>query len=704
MMEQNNQMEQMLQKELKKAGKKLAKKAIRSVLAVLSVPLTIIALCILVVVVLNNAPEYYGDKCGKWFSETFGTMDDSSLAEYGLSRDMITDEYVASMAYANDIDIMTHLFTYAQEDITFGTWQMDYTDLMRVMDAVREEDNSHLQERTARYSYYEIGPENAFGVPSITEYEEEITFSLADIELEGEQNGTYAYQLRWQEVAALCLMASVQNNDEWGYKYEEEPNENGFFSFLGSTPTDRYFLSDDVIDGIINTVNYDFSYHYNPIKDSVEHYAYDDMEKYAYYLVGDSLEFESEEESGEEESDDAEAAEEEDTHADAETGESEEDTQEEQDSWLTSLIGREGTYKKVPALAPSFIGNTYMTITYPLDSNNMINSRVVSYRPHMFVQTISQYIPDFRFDMYLDILRQFPMSDDLVAKYELLYEQYKTTKDDSEVEALYQTTSYEFPSKGVVIGSECRSLTAGDFEYIQDENVYAIWFVGVDESSRYGTDGNGAYIYISRSAMEDSLLVSDNLTVEQIQVLVDDMYANARATNSRFDCAAFLDTAEGLYRAQEEFGVSVLGILSIIKIEGTLHEYLGQYGYNYFNYGCYEGGVPFTSHGNSNGRFLDCKQTYGDDPSECIYQIIKKIYKFYFCAGQDTFYKMCFNNYVEGELGTIRHSWCPPCSGEDLSISPPGTPPESFRCWSNACASYRLSFYRKCIEYGFFSE
>lgn len=689
MMQENSQTEQMLQKELKKGAKKMARKAARKILAVLSVPLSIFVLCILVVVILNNAPKYYGEKCVEWFQECFGAMDNDTLLEYGLTRDMITSEYANSMVYANDIDIMMEVFAYAKEDITFGTWQMDYTDLMRVMDAVCEEDNSHAQEKTASYTYYEITTDNTLGIPMLTEHEEEITFSLADIELEDGQNGAYAYQLRWQEVAALCLMASVQNNDEWGYKYEETPDENGFFAILGSTSTDQYFLSDDVIDGIINTVNYDFSYYYNPIKDNVSQYSYADMEQYAYYLEGESLETETEEE--EETSEEDVEGEGEGSEEDGETG------------WVESLIGREGVYKKVPALAPSFIGNTYMTITYPLDSNNMINSRVVSYRPHMFVQTISQYIPDFRFDMYIDILRQFPACDDIVAKYELLQEQYETTETDSEVETLYQTTSYEFPSKGVVIGSECRSLTAGDFEFIQDENAYAIWFVGVDESSRYGTDGNGAYIYISRSAMEDSLLVSDNLTVEQIQVLVDDMYANARATNSNYDCAAFLDTAEGLYRAQEEFGVSVLGILSIIKIEGTLHEKLGQYGYNYFNYGCYSGGVPFTDHGGS-GRFLDCKKTFGDDPSECIYQIISKINTFYLCAGQDTFYKMCFNNYVEGELGTIRHSWCPPCSGEDLSISPPGTPPENFRCWSNACASYRMSFYRKCVDYGFFSE
>lgn len=643
--------EQFAKYELKKAIRKVARKAIRKILSVLAVPLSIFLLAIFVVVILNNAPDYYTEKIDKWFSEYFGSMDDAALSNYGITQDMVNGEYASSMEYVNNAVLMRDLFRYAEEDIDFGTWQMDYTDLMRIMDAVCEERSSYNLEREATYSYYDSGYNETINLPYHLKLEDTVLFSLANIENDQEIAGVNAYQLRWQEVVALCLMASVETNDTWGYKYSDAPDENGTFSFLGSSPTDRYFLSDDVIDGIINILRYDFSYYYNPITDTVEYYEYEDMEKYAYYPEGQ-----------------------------------------------TNIAQPDGLDKKVPAIAPSYIGNTYQVITYPLDSLNTLSSRVITYRPHMYVDALSQYIPNFRFDMYIDILKQLPMCDDIVARYQILEKQYEDTETDTDAEVLYQTTSYEFPSKGVRVGSECISLTPGDYEYIQDENTYAMFYPGLNESFPYND-----YIYISRSAMEDSVLVSDHLTVEQIQILINEMYAQARQTDSRHDCTGFLETADGLYRAQEEFGVSVLAILSIVKQEGVLHEDLGQYGYNYFNYGCYEGGVGFT-YGGRNGRFLDCKQTFGDDPSECMYQLIKKINHYYFInRHQDTFFLMCFNGF-NGTLGSINHSWCPPCKQEDPSFSDPGTGPEGFKCWSNLCASYRLTLYQRCLSYGFFSE
>lgn len=631
--------------------RRVYRRTIGKVFLLLSGPLSIILLAFLVVVVLNDAPEYCAEKISNWFSDYFGSASDSTLEEFGLERGQITEAYASSLEYVNDIDIMTQLFEHGQTDINFGTWQVDYTDLMRVMYAVQEDETSHDLQRTATYTYYEHGYSEEMQMDYTLPLEEEITFSLTDIEREQNEYGISAYQLRWQEVMALCLMSSVQNNEDWGYKYSNERDENGLLSFLGSSPTDRYFLSDETIDGIIDILRYDFSYYYNPILDTVDSYQYEDMEKYAYYCEGE-----------------------------------------------TNLISPYGLDKKVPALAPSYIGNTYKVITYQLNDRNELSSRVITYRPHMFVDAIKQYIPDFQFDMYLDILRQFPGCEDIVERYEMLANQYSNTETDTEVEVVYENTSYAFPSKGVRLGTECGTLTDGGYEYITDENAYQIYYPGLNANFPYND-----YIYISRSAMEDSLLVSDNLTVDQIQILVNEMYAQARQTDSRHDCVGFLKTADGLYRAQEEFGVSVLGLLAIVKQEGVLHEDLGQYGYNYFNYGCYEGGVGFT-YGGRNGRFLDCKQTFGDDPSECIYQLIKKIYQYYFIKrNQYTFYSMCFNGF-NGSLGSITHSWCPPCKQEDPSFSDPGTSPENFKCWSNLCASYRLTLQRRCIDYGFFQE
>ena len=152
----------------------------------------------------------------------------------------------------------------------------------------------------------------------------------------------------------------------------------------------------------------------------------------------------------------------------------------------------------------------------------------------------------------------------------------------------------------------------------------------------------------------------------------------------------FPSGTDDVYGWHQNTHADVAAMLAIILVEGGHYSDHGKNHYNFFDFKPH-GSEPYYTDKNGN-HWLDCKAYYGSIGSS-LRNTMAKIYGNYWSSGQNTYYKMCFNQYgypqnrqeADAADPALTHCYCP--WWDDVGYK--STHWNSDRSWPNQCASWR---------------
>lgn len=259
------------------------------------------------------------------------------------------------------------------------------------------------------------------------------------------------------------------------------------------------------------------------------------------------------------------------------------------------------------------VTNTDMNCAY--QHNKQFDGGIYAADPQQFYVTASMLIEDFDWSRFIMYLETLPNSDEIVQKYEEMYEAWKAGT------SIYRDLE-EDEYKEVIFGSG-RGDKFGDngYYYIPDLQTYE----DDTEASR-------------------SLLVSDNLDAEAVHKLLE-YHGFAGKTDSVFNLDTN-DITEWLLKLQDDYGVSIIGMLAIAAQEsgwGTNRK--SQIGWNVISWGCYD---------RDDGTSEDGRNFKAESGSigEAVYKNFEVIYKNYLAKGQDSYTLMCSEEFAGHRFNT----------------------------------------------------
>ena len=514
-------------------------------------------------------------------------------------------------------------------------------DIVRVLERIVDYENGRKQEKEIAYEKG-IFVENGTMIRS----DASVTLRRSDTESEILDNGTDLFQLRWQLIIALCSMASVNHNDEWGETVQLDPTIP-----LEENETNDYFISDETIDAIINIVDFEFEYYYNYFDYSNVDYTWEDLDKGAYVVSSEEIVYE--------------------------------DPNLEEAFWQEALI-----INRCPANAPRLVSNSFITYVYNYEayeneyadyftsSGLRLVNRTISINPTTFVNRCKEYIPSFDFAWFLTNLKVLPGASDLYEQYYDYYKLYQKRKSLTETQ--------ECAIGMVVLGVNMPGVGQEDPEnpdpgkpvkppegpgIIVEDGGFKIWVPSYNENLKY--DG---WYFLSNDTLLP-LNTSDNLSLYQIQTLLDYI-----ATHYKYNEECGLTScAQALYDAQYTYGTSVCGVLAIVIQEGAIGTDKGTH-WNYMNWAA-ASGQPTVD-----GRFRDF--TIFGSPNAAMAAQLELMYRNWFDKEQTNYYEFIWNNYDYQNLSSITHSFCPCWDDSSFPwnrVDNPGI----YVGWPNKCADYR---------------
>lgn len=285
------------------------------------------------------------------------------------------------------------------------------------------------------------------------------------------------------------------------------------------------------------------------------------------------------------------------------------------DLFNTATHQESGTVK-VPITVPVQIRNGVEVIVADVDATTHIlkrYKRMVS--TEKMEDSLYGIVDDFQWDLFIEILALLPGSEERVEYYKSVME---SSKNGSEIQYLTiaEVLGEGCPDK-IYIGTDCIITNPGD------------------ESGYSSNVGYGAWDLSGCGDANMTLAMKDDITAEQIDILIEQGWKNSSYCNKK---CMLLGTGSAFYQAQEDFGVSALGMLAIALNEsayGTSSIAISKN--NFFGWGA-EDQDPYTLAWSFTG------------PSAGVYNVIKKIAANYTYGTykQDTYYKMRFNQ-VDGK-------------------------------------------------------
>lgn len=261
--------------------------------------------------------------------------------------------------------------------------------------------------------------------------------------------------------------------------------------------------------------------------------------------------------------------------------------------------------------------------------NKEFSDGIYEYNPDTFYKTCCTIVNQFDWEYFLLILETLPdeTGGKILEKYEKMYAEWKASSEHGAVFRPLDADEFEYMNnfsnpanigdKKVIFGSERKDkiLNGGDY-FIPD----------LDE-------------YSSDAGSKRSLLVPDNLSLEQIKMLLDGFSPIAGRSTSLFHDTS---VAEKLYEWQESHpDASVLGLLALACCESGYGTSPLSYDYwNFIGWGAFDsdprGGE--SKHGN----FKAISESVGD----ALIQNFDKIYNNYLTKGQDSYHTMRWNGGV----------------------------------------------------------
>lgn len=405
---------------------------------------------------------------------------------------------------------------------------------------------------------------------------------------------------------------------------------------------------------------------------------------------------------------------------------------------FSSLLtaGQKKTIKRIPVLLPYRISNSFVTIEYNYEpvvgkggkeGYYELKSRTRTTDKSGFARQVKELVgeADFESTIFLDILGVLPYSDDLVKLYEGIAEtgEGKTVETTVSREECPLIGSYVklagLPGNGLIdpgriapdgdgyliplypadsIGGKSAHLRPGEW-IVPEDGQYGEWWVSVDAFK--------------------TLDASDGYTADEIyRYLHDVTAARSKAGNPLFASDAVIrEFARCLHDLQENYGVSVAGLLGINQQEGGFNASAIAKNYNYFNDTNGTWRVPgyerFTSF-----RLMiengEIERRYGYDAVSAYYYSAGNIYRRYIGRAkyqkdrypQDTYFSMCFRGYgVDSPAtayDTLTHCFCPPYDDNAMPYSRDSSvggnrlwknSGENHHGWVNNCTAYRNEMY-----------
>lgn len=491
--------------------------------------------------------------------------------------------------------------------------------------------------------------------------------------------GEDIFFVRWQPVVALCSMYVIENYDNWG-AYDEGDE------VLGNS----HYLSDREIENIISIFSYDYTYYSDYYEQGVGVCGVDHILQIpsGYRIFKETTKL---------------------------------------DDGRTKLV-----VHRQPASAPKCIQNAYVSFTYGYDvlPNGYIQlkERTCTYAPEKLVRACEGMVRKFDMKRFVGILSYLPGAEELTSHYE----EVRKYAEELSMDSFTVTSVEECPSIGVIYSMQDSSEYMGG-GYYEGENgsismsgegivvpLYPIsgWKgIYVRPGEWIVKDGKGYGEYLVAKEATLSLTVSDNLTLTQVQELVEHYFSESIASKCPLLATkqARSDLAECLYNYQQQKGASICGVLAIPLQEGSLKSSYAVDGWNFFNITTNEYAVIPGS-----GRFRDFKAefagkngAYKTAAVNAFEKQINSIHDNYFIKrGQTSYYLMCWNGYnaTDGAHAyeSISMSYCPPWedpampySNDSYCTSADGNKiyrwkgaGEGHHGWINNCAKFRVSLYK----------
>lgn len=479
--------------------------------------------------------------------------------------------------------------------------------------------------------------------------DDSVTLYANDIKGEKNPDGTDRFLLRWQFVTAILEMSSSQGYPKWNKTGDESKAD---FSIMGYSDMDGYYLKDSDIQAVIDALSYDFDFWYDGTEHQWSAYDFKDMEKIAYRLEYEEMD-------------------------------------------PDPSVGTVAYIKKTPETAPNIISNIYERHIYNYEAvpdgygKYICIGRDVQLDGMAFYNFVVQFVPDFDWDEFIEVLEHFPSSEGAVSTAIQLQSIYDWQSKTGEP---YFTMANNEPciSVGVRLGKKLGDRL--------DNHNPEDWNPGTGQEY---LDGNFDYVWvdggwyaISEGARAD-LRQSDNLSVHQIRTLLS--YFATRYGNP--EGADLTDAAEGLYEWQENGGGSITGYLAIWITEGALTTKIGRNHWNFGNYTAYGSEPYFQSSPTNTHKWLDVKSMYGNNISAAVVDQISRTARNYWSKGQSSYYAMCWNTangtywaQTPEEADThagFTHCYCPYWEDNSFMVTLEQTPNPAYRGWANNCAMYR---------------
>ena len=478
-------------------------------------------------------------------------------------------------------------------------------------------------------------------------------------DIEGEldpADGTPRFMMHWQTIVAICEMVSSQGYDGWGNTGDTSAPE---FNKPSYGDMDGYYLSDAIVQEIVEALSYDFEFYYDGSDKRWTAYDYDDMEKIAYTLEKRTM------------------------------------------SEVTTA-GQTAYVKKIPATAPKSIGNIYEQYIYNYEPVTDGYGAYVCVGRTKYVDAVAffDYIktlcPQYDFEEFLEVVEHFPAAAEDIARLQKLkgiYDWQLATGEPYFIEELNEPCF----SSGVRIGSKFggelgesgptpptddpylgEGYLEGDFEYV--------WVAG-------------GWYAVSEGARAD-LNVSDGLSKSQIYNLLNYIWIR---NGSPASCR-IIDATDAVYEWQQSTGGSVTAIFGIWMQEGAMTTTIGREHWNLGNFTAGKGDISFKTSPTSKYHWADFKAMYPDIGS-AIAEQLRRVKANYWNKGQNTFFAMSWKT-VHGIYSAqgpseacpqsdFVHCYCPYWDDSAFAVTSQKVPDPAYSGWSNKCAYFRSLLFSK---------
>lgn len=543
-----------------------------------------------------------------------------------------------------------------------------------------------------------VAASEAAGEGNATEYVEtysweDIELSTKDIDYAPDETGENIFYMHWQPILVLCSMYIQENHKNIGTYNEVDADG------------ESYYLSNREIQDVISLLAYEYTFYQDYTQTNTLELEFDYIEErpsgYRLYEI---------------------------TEGD------------------TTII------KRVPAIAPKEISNSYLTYKYvyePMeDGSRYLKERTCIVDAANFVRECKKLMPSFDEDLFVEIMSFLPVTEELV-KY---YKDFVVAK--AKTGEIYTNTVTDpaiCPSIGLTVSNPSgypddfsEKMKYGDED---NDNNKIDWDKGALEWTGksyivplYPIDGwGGIYVkpgewiveagnsYGNYEVYEEamsSLTVSDGLSLEELKNLFANGGFKEKYPNSPlFESAqSITDTAQCFYDYQQSTGTSICGLLGIMRQEGGFSSAITRNGWNYFNIKATSGQAK-TSYTKSNGAvvqtdFRNYKAdyegngagTYKTAAVNALSAQMNWINAHYWQKGQNSYYLMVWNGYnVENPQHAyegISHSYCPPWDDQAMPYSHDSyrivngqtvkywtSANDNNKGWINRCAQYRYEYY-----------